>query len=128
MRLNDLLLYPIHYIDGSMYFDVTPTRLSTSGEWVTVYWSGVSSPSSKDIIGVYSPPASNGYGVNTSTAPIKYQVWYSAYCVIFVKSYTVCKSLIDTHELWERTTEIQVNKHERENGVWLFSRLAGSPT
>ena len=63
-----------HYIDSSMYFDVTPTQLSTSGEWVTVYWSGVSSPSSKDSIAVYSPPVSNGYGVNTSTAPIKYQV------------------------------------------------------
>eukprot|EP00731_Ephydatia_muelleri_P012123 Em0006g1017a len=60
-------------LDSSMYFDVTPTQLSTSGEWVTVYWSGVSSPSSKDSIAVYSPPASNGYGVNTSTAPIKYQ-------------------------------------------------------
>lgn len=60
-------------LDGSMYFDVTPTQLSGSGEWVTVYWSGVSSPSSKDMIVAYSPPASNGYGINSSTAPIKYQ-------------------------------------------------------
>ena len=58
-----------------MYFDVTPTQLSSSGEWVTVYWSGVSSPSSKDWIGVYSPPASNGYGIDTGSAPIKYQVF-----------------------------------------------------
>lgn len=63
------------YTDSSISLQVQPTTLSKSGEWVTVTWEGVSSPSKKDWIGVYSPPANNAYGINaTKNAPIKYQV------------------------------------------------------
>eukprot|EP00731_Ephydatia_muelleri_P012121 Em0006g1015a len=64
-------------MDSSISLQVQPTTLTKNGEWVTVTWEGVSSPSKKDWIGVYSPPANNAYGINaTKNAPIKYQYAY----------------------------------------------------
>ena len=51
---------------------VNVTELETSGSWVNVSWSGVTTPTTKDWIGVYSPPV-NG-SIEPAHAPVKYQV------------------------------------------------------
>ena len=64
--------------DSSISLKVDTTTVEKSGDWVTVSWEGMSSPSKKDWIGVYSPPANNAYGINaTKNSPIKYQVQIS---------------------------------------------------
>lgn len=64
-------------LDSSVSLKVDTTLVEKSGDWVTVSWEGVSSPSKKDWVGVYSPPANNAYGINaTKNAPIKYQYAY----------------------------------------------------
>lgn len=65
--------------DSSISLKVDTTTVEKSGDWVTVSWEGMSSPSKKDWIGVYSPPANNAYGINaTKNSPIKYQVYITA--------------------------------------------------
>ena len=54
-------------------FHLNVTRLNHSGDWVTVSWENVDSPSSEDWIGVYSPPVSGTIDAKHH-APIKFQV------------------------------------------------------
>ncbi len=62
-------------VEGGVYLWVSPQYLETSGEYVTVTWNDVESPSSLDWIGVYSPPLDDVYLINPAEhAPIKYQV------------------------------------------------------
>lgn len=77
VKCDALLIINKLHADSSISLQVQPTTLTKNGEWVTVTWEGVSSPSKKDWIGVYSPPANNAYGINaTKNAPIKYQVYH----------------------------------------------------
>jgi len=52
---------------------VNTTLLAQSGDWVTVTWENVDSPSSSDWIGVYSPPINGTIDVKNH-APVKFQV------------------------------------------------------
>ena len=52
---------------------VNTTLLAQSGDWVTVTWENVDSPSSSDWIGVYSPPVNGTIDVKNH-APVKFQV------------------------------------------------------
>jgi len=62
-------------LDDDVRFQASPNALKKSGEWVTVQFSGVKSPSHGDWIGVYSPADADVH----HTAPIKYKfAWESA--------------------------------------------------
>ena len=61
-------------IDANIKLGASPNTLEHSGDWVTVSWSGVSSPSVEDWIGVYTPPT-NGNSIDPKHhAPVKFQV------------------------------------------------------
>lgn len=63
------------HAESSVRLLVNPNIYLTSGEWVKVAWRYVSSPSSYDWIGLYSPPQDDVYRINpTLSAPIKIQV------------------------------------------------------
>ena len=53
---------------------MSPDKLKTNGLWVSVSWSGVSSPNESDWIGVYLPHSREGIDPGKQ-APVKYQVW-----------------------------------------------------
>ena len=51
---------------------VSPTLVESSGDWVTVHWSNVESPSTKDVVAVF--PSASGTLDYKKNAPIKFQV------------------------------------------------------
>ena len=58
-------------VDDTIKLVASPNSLEHSGDWVTVSWSGVCSPSVEDWIGVYTPPPSVD---PKHHAPVKFQV------------------------------------------------------
>ena len=53
---------------------VAPATLESSGEWVTVTWSGVANPSKQDMVALF---VANGTTVDIKKhGPIKFQVNY----------------------------------------------------
>ena len=58
-------------LEPGLAVSVTPTKLQRSGEWVLVWWEGVTNPSPADWIAVYSPAFPSNY---SAVSPIKYQV------------------------------------------------------
>ena len=51
---------------------VSPTLVESSGDWITVNWSNVDSPSTKDVVAVF--PSASGTLDYKKNAPIKFQV------------------------------------------------------
>ena len=51
---------------------VSPTLVESSGDWVTVQWSNVESPSTNDVVAVF--PSASGILDYKKNAPIKFQV------------------------------------------------------
>ena len=58
---------------GSVSISVTPTVLSTSGDWITVTWDNKGERSTSDWVGVFTPPVNNSVDLRNH-APVKYQV------------------------------------------------------
>ena len=70
------------YPENSIQFSVTPSTLSSSGEWVKVSWQDVKYPNSSDWIGVYSPPANDVYRIDPiNHSPIKFQVYTNPFSI-----------------------------------------------
>lgn len=70
------------YPENSIQFSVTPSTLSSSGEWVKVSWQDVKYPNSSDWIGVYSPPANDVYRIDPiNHSPIKFQVCTNSFSI-----------------------------------------------
>lgn len=79
--------------ESSIIFDVYPTSLSQSGEWVKVSWNHVQNPSNTDWVGVYSPPLNDVYRINPAEhAPVKLQV--CAYSMLYHTFVFLCLSLL----------------------------------
>ena len=64
----------IHSVDENVTLSVSPTELSTSGDWVVVSWSGVKDPDSYNWIGVYVLDKSGDVLNPKTKAPVKFQV------------------------------------------------------
>lgn len=63
----------VFLLDASIAINVNVSELETSGSWVNVSWSGVTSPAKTDWIGIYAPPVNNTVDP-AAHAPVKYQV------------------------------------------------------
>lgn len=63
------------HVESSIRLAATPSKYLFSGDWVSISWRYVSSPSNYDWIGLYSPPRNDIYRINpVRQAPIKVQV------------------------------------------------------
>eukprot|EP00731_Ephydatia_muelleri_P019789 Em0012g614a len=67
--------------DGSVSISVTPTVLSTSGDWIAVTWDNKGERSTSDWGGVFTPPVNNSVDLRNH-APVKYQ--YASFSVLYM--------------------------------------------
>ena len=73
------------FTESSIRLAVNPTKYLMSGDWVTISWQYVNSPSNYDWIGLYSPPRNDIYRINPALqAPIKVQVLKEQLAIINV--------------------------------------------